>query len=92
MSTHDDPIPEDLIDIYACYNDPELDRITQILADEGVETLVRDHTSHDFPTTIGSGAKKVIAVRDDDVDKSVALIRQAIADEVISPEGSFLHV
>ena len=79
------------VDVYACYREHEVDRILEFLSEEGIEALTRDHASSPFPTNIGTTAETLIAVREPDVSRAVATIRQAIADEVISGDGRFIE-
>ncbi len=93
-----DHLPEDkllatpLVEIYACYEALEGERIFGMLEDAGVPCYVRNLQRAAFPTSVGSEAAIRIAVPNDDVEKARKQILQAREDQVISADGAFVKV
>lgn len=91
-----DNLPEDnlsatpLVEVYACYDALEGERIFGLLEDAKVPCYVRNLQRAAFPTSVGSEASTRIAVPNSDVDKARKLIIQARTDEVVSQEGAFI--
>jgi hypothetical protein len=78
-----------MVDIYACFDDQESTRAKHILVEAGIEVLVRDRSSHDFPTHFGDGTKQTIAVPSGEVDRAREIVGGAVTDGVL-PEGQLL--
>ena len=90
MSTSSAPeghTEEELHDVYVCYNGLEAGRIQAILSDEGIESMIRDRSVSDFPTPNNLESRQIVAAYPSQEEKAREIIRQAIADEVISPDG-----
>jgi hypothetical protein len=87
-SVSDDP--ETRVDLYVCYNETQADRLVDLLAEEGIEVLLRDKTSTAFPLNVGTQGERIIAVREIDFAKGAEVIQAAIADEVVSADGRLL--
>ena len=77
-------------ELYACFDPLEAERIEGLLEAEGINALVRDLRSSSFPTDIGRQAAKRIAVTEAKIEEARALIKTAIVDGEISPDGRFL--
>lgn len=85
--------PEDteaLVDSYACYSEPQLSRVLQLLDEAEIDYLVRDRESSAFPTNVGTTSEKVIAVRSRDRSRVHQIVNDAVADEVISSDGRLI--
>lgn len=80
-----------MIDIYACYDAQQLDRVLGILAEGNVEPLVREHASNAFPVSVGLTAEKIVAVDEADAEKARSLVRAAIDDGVLPSDGLLLE-
>ena len=78
---------EDLHDVYVCYSGLEARRITGILEQFGVESLIRDRSVSDFPTPNNLESRQIIAAYPGQEDAARNIILQAIKDEVISADG-----
>lgn len=76
-----------LVDSYICYDEQLADRVVTLLTEQGVDALVRDRSSHAFPTTVGKTNSRIIAVPGQQLERARELLRAAIIDEVI-PEDS----
>lgn len=83
----DEPVDEELHDIYVCYNGLEAGRIQAILSDEGIESLIRDRSVCDFPTPNNLESRQILAAYPSQEAQARDVIRQAIEDEVISADG-----
>ena len=83
-------IEDDLEDIYACYEEQQAERLTEVLEEEKVEVLVRDRTSPVFPTNLGKNAQRIIAVPTSEAAKARNVIKSAIADGVVPADGEML--
>jgi hypothetical protein len=79
---------EDVLEIYAAGSDVEADRILLMLNDEGVEAHRRE-TSVPMVPAAGS-ARYLITVFSSDADKARAVLKQAIADDILPKDGTFL--
>ena len=86
-----DPIDEELHDIYVCYNGLEAGRIKSILAEEGIESMIRDRSVSDFPTPNNLESRQIVAAYPSQEDKARNVILQAIKDEVISADGHLIQ-
>lgn len=80
-----------MIDIYACYDAQQLDRVLGILAEGSIEPLVREHASNAFPVSVGLTAEKIVAVEETDADQARALLRTAVDDGVLPGDGLLLE-
>ena len=80
----------DFIEFYASFDWLEAGRIGSILEENGIKSLIRDLTSSAFPTSAGRSAAKRIAVGADKVEEAAQLIKTAIVDGEISPDGRFI--
>ncbi len=89
-----DELPEEevleFIDVYECYASAEAELIVSLLKEAGHEALYRDNTSRAFPVQMGSQGAKRILVEKQAKEEAAKLIKEAQADEVISPEGHLL--
>jgi hypothetical protein len=80
-----------LVEVYAAYRVIEADRIRSLLEDEGIACFSRGLRRAGFPTGAGSEAPTRIAVPLEKAARAVELIEQARKDEIVSPDGAFLH-
>lgn len=91
-------LPEDnltatpLVEVYACYDALEGERIFGMLEDAEIPCYVRNLQRAAFPTSVGSEASTRIAVPNNDVDKARKMIAQARNDEVIGSSGAFIDL
>ncbi|NOZ84774.1 MAG: hypothetical protein GXP49_00650 [Deltaproteobacteria bacterium] len=79
------------IEFYTCFDALELGRISEILSEKGIKTLIRDLRSSAFPTDIGETAEKRLSVPEEDLEEAVKLVKTAIVDGEISPDGHFMN-
>jgi hypothetical protein len=85
-----DAVPDmDLSEVYSAASPMEADRILMVLADEGIEGMRRDTSVSQFPSDANAGALVLVPV--ESRDKARELIQQAIDDEVIPADGTFLR-
>jgi hypothetical protein len=77
-----------MVDVYAAGSPMEADRISALLADEGIEPMTREVSVSEFPST--ATQRFLILTAEGDKERAQALIRQAIADGVLPSDGSFL--
>ncbi|MBI5511374.1 MAG: hypothetical protein HY903_21645 [Deltaproteobacteria bacterium] len=82
---------EDTADIYACYDPQQAVRLAEILHAEGIDVLVRDRSSNLFPTNVGKGAQRILAVATHETARARDLIAAAIKDGVVPDEGEALE-
>ena len=80
----------DFMEFYACTDTLEAGRLRDILEAAGMKVLVRDMGISAFPTAIGSTAEKRLAVAEDRLDEAVKVVKTAIADGEVSPDGRFI--
>ena len=73
---------------YAAGNDLEARRIVAILQDENIEAMARETTNSVFPGA--AGMRFLILVPSEKRQSCAQMIQQAINDEVISNEGSYI--
>ena len=85
------PVEDELHDVYVCYNGLEARRITGILEQEGVESLIRDRSVSDFPTPNNLESRQIIATYPGQEDAARNIILQAIKDEMISRDGHLVQ-
>lgn len=78
---------EDIVEIYAAGSDVEADRIVLLLEEQGVEAQRRETSVPVFP---GATHRHLITVFAHERDKSLAAIRQAIEDNILPADGTFL--
>jgi hypothetical protein len=79
--------PAELTDLYVCYDAGEAERLAEVLVSDGIEVMVRDRSSTAFPMNVGEQAKQIIAVGGSDLARARELIKTAVADGVVSPDG-----
>lgn len=79
----DGTLPGDTADVYVCWDEQQLERVTELLDGEGIDWLVRDHGSSAFPLTVGDSAKRVVAVPATELTQAQQIIATAIADGVL---------
>lgn len=79
---------EDIVEIYAAGSSVEADRIVLILDEENVEAQRREGSVPALPSI--SNARHFITVLAHDKDKAISVIKKAIEDEIIVPDGAFL--
>ena len=80
----------DFVEFYASFDWLEAGRIGSILEQNGIKALIRDLRSSSFPTEVGRTAAKRIAVGTDKVAQATELLKTAIVDGEISPDGRFI--
>ncbi len=85
-----DPVDDELHDVYVCYSGLEARRITGILEQEGIESLIRDRSVSDFPTPNNLESRQIIAAYPGQEDAARNIILQAIRDEMISKDGHII--
>ena len=78
-------------DIYICYDPFQANRIADLLRHEGIETLIRDRSCSQFPTTLGTSCEQHIAVLQERVIEAHLLIETAIQDHVIPGDGLLIE-
>jgi len=79
---------EDIVEFYAAGSEVEADRIVLLLGDDGIEAHRRE-TSVPLVPSDGS-SRHLITVFESDVERARALVKQAIADDVLPSSGMFL--
>ncbi|MEZ4269928.1 MAG: hypothetical protein R3C68_00345 [Myxococcota bacterium] len=84
------PIQSDMLDVYVSYNPVQTDRILELLLSAGIEPLLRDRSSSAFPISVGGANAQLIAIPENQVERTRMLIRTAREDGVIDDEGEFL--
>src|SRR6185437_7618399 len=82
----------DTCDVYACYDDQELERATEVLEEAGIEALTRDPTSSAFPLTTGTQGRKVVAVFLRDEVAARGRLKDAQEDGILTEDGIVLGV
>ncbi len=86
-----DPRTEtEMADLYVCYDAQQAERMAALLHGEGIAALVRDRSSSAFPTTVGTTAKRVVAVPAERRDHARQVIETAIADGVLPQDGELI--
>ena len=80
----------DMVDVYACYEVQQAERLSEILGDESVDVLVRDRSSNLFPTSVGKSAQRTIAVPTELAGRARELITAAIKDGVVPDDGELI--
>jgi hypothetical protein len=73
---------------YAASNDLEARRVVAILQDESIEAMARETTSTVFPGA--SGLRFLVLVPAEQRTACAKMVQQAINDEVLSDEGSYI--
>jgi hypothetical protein len=84
------PLADDTIDLYACYETQQAERLAEILEEESIDVLVRDCGSNVFPTNVGKNAQRIIAVPSSAAARARELITAAIKDGIVPNEGELL--
>tara|TARA_B100000683_G_scaffold229997_1_gene230717 strand:+ start:2514 stop:2870 length:357 start_codon:yes stop_codon:yes gene_type:complete len=79
---------ESFVAFYAATNELEARRIVAILADENVEGMVRETTNTVFPGA--AGMRFLVFVPANARSSAAQLVQQAINDEVLSQDGSYV--
>jgi hypothetical protein len=87
---HDATSAADTVDIYACYETQQAERLVEILEEEGLDVLVRDRSSTLFPTNVGKSAQHIIAVAGSSADRAREVITSAVRDGVVPDDGEML--
>lgn len=87
----DDTSTEEMMDVYACYDAQQMERVQQILVERGLEVLLRDRASTSFPTTVGMTATKLVAVRADQHETALGIIRGALEDGMLPGDGHLIE-
>ena len=80
---------EDLVAVYAASTDLEADRLLKVLADNGIEAILRESASSSFPAS--SDDRHAIVVAAHVQERSRALIEEAVRDGVVSAGGASLR-
>jgi hypothetical protein len=79
---------EDIVEIYAAGSSVEADRILLLLGENDVEGHRKETSVAMIP---GAGSHRhLITVLAHDKDKAVSAIKQAIADEILPDDGTWL--
>jgi hypothetical protein len=86
----DATMAESTVDLYACYETQQAERLAEILEEESIDVLVRDMSSNVFPTSVGKNAQRIIAVPASEAPRARELIETAIKDGVVPDEGELL--
>ena len=73
---------------YAASSDLEARRIVAILQDEKIEAMARETTNSVFPGA--AGMRFLVLVPSEKRQECAQMVQQAINDEVISSEGSYI--
>ena len=81
----------DLVDVYVCYDEQIADRAVALLEDNGIEVLIRDHSSSAFPVTVGEATAQFVAVAASQRQQAQKLLSDAIADTVLTGDGHLLE-
>ena len=81
------PSADEMVDLMACYDLHQVERLVDLLQAEGLTVLVRDRSSGLFPTTVGEGAQRTLAVPRGDVSRARALIADASAEGAVLSGG-----
>lgn len=83
------PLDEmDLAEVYAAGSAMEANRLVLLLQDEGIEAMSRESSVSKFPST--ATQSYLITAPAPDKARAQALIKQAIADEIVPADGTFL--
>jgi hypothetical protein len=81
----------EIVDIYLTHNPIEAQLIEEILEDYDVPVIVRKLEPDMFPMSVGKHGQHRIEVEDFNVERAVALIREAIEEDALNPEeGKFI--
>lgn len=84
-------VGEEMADVYVCYDEQLAERIVAMLKASGIEPLVRDRTSHAFPTTMGTSSERRVAVLVSEADRARRVLRDALEDGVLhSTDGELV--
>jgi peroxiredoxin len=78
------------MELYKTYDPLEADRISDLLAEEGISCAIRDLSMSPYPLTIGRFGERRISVAADDVARARAVLEQAIRDGYLSSDGSWM--
>jgi hypothetical protein len=89
LSLERDLLLGERVDVYVCYHSLQLDRVTQVLADRGIETMVRNRVSSCFPTPAGSMSEMSVAVRHEELDVAQQALEAAMLDGALVADGAF---
>jgi hypothetical protein len=92
MANHDDDREQDeypnLVEVYRTNRDMEANRIlVEVLEPARVDGFRRDRVVHALPAPDAEVGGYFIAVYAQDAERARDLIRQALEDEVLDPEG-----
>lgn len=77
-------------DVYVCYDAHLTDVAMEVLEEAGIEYLLRDNGSSAFPTNVGYGGQKVIAVPAHLVGQARTCLLGAVEDNVLPGDGTVL--
>ena len=87
----DGTLADDTVDLYACYETQQAERLAEILQEEKIDVLVRDRSSGLFPTTVGKSAQRIIAVPTSEAEHARELIQNAIKDGIVPDDGEMIE-
>jgi hypothetical protein len=77
---------EDMVDVYACYDQQLAQRLVELLHDSGLKPFLRDQSSTTFPTNVGTTGERRIAVPSAVAREAIAALQDALDDGVITRE------
>ena len=81
----------DFVELYACANRMEADKLQSILAEEGIASNLRSLESSSFPTSAGIMGDVHLVVDSRLLEEARELIEQALSSRELSEGGEFLE-
>ncbi len=81
----------DFVELYACANRMEADKLQSILAEEGIVSNLRSLESSSFPTSAGIMGDVHLVVDSRLLEEARKLIEQAVSTHELSEGGEFLE-
>jgi hypothetical protein len=79
-----------MTDVYLCFDAQHAERAAELLRERSVEVLVRDRSSTSFPFTVGTTAKRVLAVPAEQTALARSVLEAAVHDGVLPIDGEIL--
>lgn len=80
----------EIVPVYTSNNYHEIEILTDVFEEEDIAYMVRRKGAVGFWMTIGEQDQIRIAVQEDRVDDALELIQQAIVDEAVPGDGTFI--